>query len=257
MLVFIGLGLHDEKDISLRGLEVARSSDKVFAEVYTSRLEEGALRRLEDMVGKNITVLKRNEVEEKGQEVLLEPAKKEKVALLVAGDPLVSTTHIHLLIDAKREGIETRVIHNTSILSAIPITGLQNYKFGRSTTIARPEPGFFPESPYDTLKENKKLGLHTLMFLDIKAVHEEDSMMTAGEAMDILLKIEDKRGEDIFTEDTLCVVLGRAGAPDTVLRAGSVKDMRSMDFGPTPHTLIVPGKLHFMEEEYLEVFADL
>jgi diphthine synthase len=255
MLVLIGLGLHDEKDISLRGLEEARSSDMIFAELYTSRIEEGALGRLEELVEKKITVLERAEVEEKGQDVLIEPAKNEKVALLVAGDPLVSTTHVHLMIDAAKEGIETSIVHNTSIMSAIPVTGLSNYKFGRSTTIARPEPGFFPESPYDALKENRKLGLHTLMFLDIKGLKEADSMMTAGEAMDVLMKVEEKRREDIFNEDTLCVILGKAGSPDTVLRAGKVRDIRDMDFGPPPHTLIVPGELHFMEEEYLEVFA--
>ena len=36
MLVLIGLGLYDEKDISIRGIEEAKSSAKVYAELYTN-----------------------------------------------------------------------------------------------------------------------------------------------------------------------------------------------------------------------------
>ncbi len=38
MLYFIGLGLYDEQDISVKGLEAVRAADTVYAEFYTSRL---------------------------------------------------------------------------------------------------------------------------------------------------------------------------------------------------------------------------
>ncbi len=38
MLTFIGLGLFDEYDISLKGLEAIREADLVYAEFYTSCL---------------------------------------------------------------------------------------------------------------------------------------------------------------------------------------------------------------------------
>lgn len=38
MLYLIGLGLWDEKDISLRGLEAVRKCDHVYLEAYTSIL---------------------------------------------------------------------------------------------------------------------------------------------------------------------------------------------------------------------------
>jgi diphthine synthase len=34
-----------------------------------------------------------------------------------------------------------------------------------------------------------------------------------------------------------------------------VKDLLNADFGPPPHVLLVPGKLHFLEAEALRVFA--
>jgi len=36
MLSIVGIGLSDEKDITVRGLEAVRSSDLVFLEAYTS-----------------------------------------------------------------------------------------------------------------------------------------------------------------------------------------------------------------------------
>jgi diphthine synthase len=258
MLLFIGLGLHDEKDITLRGLEEARSCDLLFAEFYTSRMVDTNVKRIEGLIGKKIRVLSRAEIEEKGGEIILEPAKKKRVGLLVAGDPLISTTHIHLRLEAKKLGIESKVIHNASIYSAAPsISGLQNYKFGKSATVAMPEKGFFPETPYSVLKENKELGLHTLLFLDIKVKEESKILMTANEAMKILLQIEERRKEGIFTQETLCIVLGGIGSFDYVLRAGRVEDIIDEDFGPVPHSLIVPGILHFMEEEYLKEFGGL
>ena len=38
MLYLIGMGLSDEKDISLKGLEAVKKSDKVYLEYYTSKL---------------------------------------------------------------------------------------------------------------------------------------------------------------------------------------------------------------------------
>ena len=41
MLYFIGLGLGNEKDITLRGLEAVKSCEKIFLENYTSVLGVG------------------------------------------------------------------------------------------------------------------------------------------------------------------------------------------------------------------------
>ncbi|NOZ58452.1 MAG: diphthine synthase [Euryarchaeota archaeon] len=255
MLAFIGLGLYDERDITLRALELLRRCDHIFAELYTSHMPGLSLSRLEALAGRKITPLTRQQLES-SPEVLLEPAERGSVALLVPGDPLISTTHAALRIEAKRRGIETQVVHNASIVSAAPsLSGLHNYKFGRSATVARPEDGFFPETPYDVVKENLSRGLHTLLFLDIKA--EEGYMMHAREALEVLLAIEERRGEGVVSGDTLAVVVSAAGSPEAGVRAGKVEELLDAELGALPHTLIIPGELHFMEEEYLREFASL
>ncbi|MFQ5815737.1 MAG: diphthine synthase [Candidatus Hydrothermarchaeaceae archaeon] len=256
MLVFVGMGLNDEKDISLKGLEEARSADVLFAEFYTSYMSVGT-KEFESLIGREITVLKREDVEEK-EEVILRPAADSKVVLLVPGDPLISTTHIHLRIEAKRRGIETRIIHSASIVSAAAsLSGLQNYKFGRSASVAIPETGFTPETPYDVLRENLERGLHTLLFLDVKVKDGKAEYLTANRAIGILLDIEERRGEDVFPPNRLCVVLARAGSANPTLKAGIAGALMKEDSGSPPHTLIVPGRLHFMEEEYLKEFGGL
>ncbi|NJE85167.1 diphthine synthase [Thermococcus sp. CX2] len=252
-IYFIGLGLYDEKDITLKGLEMARKCDLVFAEFYTSLLAGTTLDKIEELIGKPIRRLSREEVELHFERIVLSEAKDKDVAFLTAGDPMVATTHSDLRIRAKELGIESYVIHAPSIYSAIAMTGLQIYKFGKSATVAYPEKNWFPTSHYDVIKENKERGLHTMLFLDIKA--DQNRYMTANEAMEILLQVEEMKGEGVFTPDTLVVVLARAGSLTPTLKAGYVKDMLKEDFGRQPHVMVVPGRLHIVEAEYLVAFA--
>jgi len=62
-LALIGIGISDEKDISLRGLDTLKACDIVFAESYTNLMAEGTLDRLSKLCGKKITLLSREQVE--------------------------------------------------------------------------------------------------------------------------------------------------------------------------------------------------
>jgi diphthine synthase len=121
--------------------------------------------------------------------------------------------------------------------------------------LAYPEKDYFPTSPYNIIKENKEMGLHTLVLLDIQA--DNDRYMTANEGMELLLKMEEKNKEKLFDGHSIVCVVARAGSSEPVTVAGAVKDLIYKDFGPPLHTLVVPGKLHFMEIEALELLAQL
>jgi len=250
MLVFIGLGLCGEC-IPLRGLREAREADVVYVELYTSIVPGLDLRELEGTIGKSIKILDRVAVEQHPDEIL-NAAKAGKVAFLVPGDPMVATTHVDLRLRAAREGIQTKIVHAASIASASAgLAGLQSYKFGRSATV--PFPDNPSQTPYEVLAENRGRGLHTLLLLDIRA--EQNRAMTANEAIDVMLELEAKIHKKAFTPSTLAVVVARAGSDDALVRADRVERLREIDFGSPPHVLIVPGKLHFVEAEALEVFA--
>jgi len=247
-LYFIGLGLNNEKDITVGGLEAVKKCDIVYLENYTSVLN-CSKETLEKFYNKKIIPASRNLVESDDNEII-ENSKTRNVAFLVIGDPLAATTHIDLFLRAKKEGIKCHVIHNASIVSAIGITGLQVYKFGKITSIPMENENI--DSPYDVLKDNLSLGLHTLFLLDLSP--EEEKFMSVNDAIRYLLKVELKRNDKIFSEKTLCVGCARIGSENQIVKAGTAKDLLKFNFGKPVHCLIVPGKMHFMEEEGLKIW---
>ncbi len=247
-LSLIGLGLWNEKDITKRGLEKARESDVIYLENYTSDLPGTKKEKIEEEIGKRVQPANRKFIED--GKILLH-AKSNHIALLVPGDPLIATTHTDLLLRAKKMDIKTEVIHNSSIYSAIGETGLQIYKFGKTATVTFWKPNYKPESFYNTLKENKKRGLHTLLLLDLEKTKEK--YLSPREAIRTLLEIEKKKKEEIFTEETDTVAVSRLGSPKRKIKYGKAKNVAQEKFEP-PSSLIIPGELHEMEKKYLEQF---
>lgn len=247
-LYIIGIGLSDEKDITVKGLEIVKKSDFVYLENYTSVLQ-CPVSRLEKLYGRKIILADRELVEKKADEIL-EKAKTNNVAFLVIGDPMSATTHIDLMLRAKEKNIEVKIIHNASVITAVGITGLQLYKFGKTTSIPFPE-NVKAETPYDVLKLNKENKMHTLILLDI----EKNRFMKVNDAIEILLGIEERKKENVFTEKTLVIGCARLGSEDFFIKAGKAEDLLETLFGKPPHCLVVPAELHFMEEEALKEFC--
>jgi len=253
-LTFVGLGLNDERGISLRGLNLAREADCVFAEFYTSLMPELDIRNLERMIGKPILVLERGDVEERAEHRILEKVRGKNVVFLVPGDPMMATTHVDLRLRAEKAGIKTKVIPGVSIFSGVcALTGLQAYKFGRTVTLPHVETGKLPESSYDNIRTNLGVGLHTLALLDLVA--ERNYYMTIKEGLEYIRKVEVQRGEHVVSERRLMVGVARAGADDAAVKAGTMSELLAWDFGGPPHSLIVPSQLHFMEAEALKILA--
>ncbi|MBI4167529.1 MAG: diphthine synthase, partial [Candidatus Aenigmarchaeota archaeon] len=137
MLTLVGLGIWDENDLSLKGLEAIKKADIAYVELYTN-LWHGDLKKLEKLVNRTIVVVARKDVED-GFAKILGEAKIKNVCLLVAGDPLSATTHTDLIVQARKINIETKIIHASSICTAVAVFGLQLYKFGKTATMPLPE----------------------------------------------------------------------------------------------------------------------
>jgi len=250
-LSLIGMGLHDENGLTLRGLKAARESDALYAEVYTSIMPGLSVTRLEQLVGKEIKILTRKELEEDAERTILSEARRVRVSLLTPGDPMSATTHVGLLLSARKLGIPTSLIHsNFDNHSGGGVTGLELYKFGRTVTIPSPRTNPTPESVYEFIKDNRRIGLHTLALLDI-----DDGELTIPEAIRVLFRLEDIKKDGIMTNDTLVVALARVEAPDCIVKADKAGNLVKGDFGQPPWSIIIPGKLHFVEVEALELLA--
>jgi diphthine synthase len=251
-LVFVGLGLNDEKGISVNGLEETKSADTVFMETYTSLMPDFNLQRFEALCGKRVLLVSRRELEEENGTAILQSAQKGKTVFLVPGDPFIATTHVTLRIDAEKQGVKTRIVHGASIISAIvSLSGLHNYKFGKTVTVPFPEN--FSATPYDVIAQNKKVGLHTLCLLDLKA--PEKQFLSISQAAALLSEVEKKKKQGAATPDTVAVGVARAGSKNPTLKADFLKGIVGFDFGEPPFSLIFPGDMHFMEVEALIAFA--
>jgi diphthine synthase len=242
-LALISVGLADEKDLTIRAIEEARSCDELYAETYTTILDTD-VGHLGEVIGRPVSPLSRGDLEE-SSDVLLDEAEAKKVGVLIGGDCLSATTHIGLLLEARKRGIRTRVVHGSSILTAVAETGLSLYKFGRAVTLPLPDKG-----PVDTvifaIEENGESGLHTLVLLDFDA--ETGKHLTVAQGLSLI--VEEDRPET-FGPESLAVGIARVGWDDGVIRAGRAADLMKQEFGAPPHALVVPGRLHFLEAEAL------
>lgn len=253
-LIFIGLGLHDEFGLSLRGQAEAKSCDYLFAEFYTSVMPGLDLENLQEILGKQVRVLSRREAEEEAEQLILSRAKAGKVGFLAPGDPMVATTHVDLRLRAHRAQIKTRIVHAASVASAVAgATGLQSYKFGRTVTNPASWQSEFPESVYTAIKSNMASGLHSLVLLEVDI--EQKRRITIPEALSQLLALSKRRSEKAITSETLVVGVARLEAPNMAIKAGTLSELVQMDFGELPYALIFPGQLHFVEAEALHLFC--
>ena len=236
----IGIGLNNEKDISVKGLDRVKQCDVIYLESYTSILQCDK-KKLEEFYGKEIILANRDLVEKKAEETILNDAKEKDVGFLVVGDPLCATTHVDLMQRAKEAGIKVEVVHNASVVSAIGITGLEVYKFGKVTSI--PFDNESVKAPVEVYEMNKKNGLHTLFLLDLDP--ENNRFMSVKEAIGYLI-------ENGISSDELFIGCSRIGSNDYLIKSGNAKEVMEKDFGKPPYCLIIPGKLHFMEEEIIQ-----
>ncbi|MBS3176271.1 diphthine synthase [Candidatus Woesearchaeota archaeon] len=248
-LTLIGLGLNDEKDITLKGLEAIKNADIIYLESYTSILQT-SFENLEKFYGKKITLANRDVVENKAEQTILKDAKTKNVAFLVIGDIFGATTHTDLVLRAKQQNIEVKYVHNTSILTAVGETGLQLYKFGKTTSI--PFDNHNVEAPYNVVKQNKSLNMHTLILLDLNP--EQNKFLTINQAIEYFLRMEEKKKENVINNKTIFIACARLGSSEGIIKAGTEKQLPNIDFGKPPYCLIIPGDLHFLEEEFLEMF---
>jgi diphthine synthase len=237
-LNIIGIGLWDEKDITLRGLETVKKCSKVYLEDYTSKLN-CSVNDLEKLYGKRIILADREMVERKAEEIILKDAEHEETAFLVIGDAMAATTHIDLVLRAKKKGIKVNIVHNASVLTAVGIVGLELYKYGKVTSI--PFENRMIKSPLEVLKSNKMSGLHTLFLLDL--MPSENKYMTARQAAEYFMM------NGVNLNET-CISVAGLGSENPEIRRTTLQKVPVLKL--FPQCLIIPGKLHFMEEDALK-----
>ncbi|XP_046545531.1 diphthine methyl ester synthase-like [Haliotis rubra] len=227
MFYLVGLGLGDVKDITVKGLEVVKNAERVYLEAYTSILTVGK-EALEEYYGRKIILADRDMVEQQSDE-LLDGTDKSDVAFLVVGDPLERQPTLTLSCELLR-----RYFFISDML--------------------------FPQRFYDFDKYIKMKEQTIENLMKGNKIFEPPRFMSVSQAAEQLLEIVQRKGEEggqnlALSEDTVCVGLARVGCDDQKICVATLKQLTSVDLGEPLHSLAIPGHMHPLEIDMLNLFA--
>jgi len=250
MLWFVGLGISGLDGISANAIQVLKKADMTYFEVFTSPIGKSELAKIKKLVKGKLTVAPRWMVED-GKAILL-LAKKKNVVLLAYGDPYVATTHVELRTRAEQDKIKTKTIHGASaITSLIGECGLHHYKIGRPVTIIRESPSL--NTVYYTIYENMVNGSHSLLILEFD--NSSNFFLDPKDALVSLLETEKGQKRNVIDQSTFAIVASRIGVKNQKIISGKISTLIKTDFGKPPHTIIIPGRLHFTEHDAIKIFS--
>ena len=250
MLSFVGLGISGFQSIPIEGLDTISNADIVYLEQFTSPIGKSDLAKIQNAIKGEFKPAKRWLVED-GNEIL-EMAKEKDVVLLSYGDPYIATTHIELRARAIENKTETRSIHaSSSLTSMIGECGLHFYKVGRIATIMSEMKSL--TTPYYVIYKNLIEGNHTLLLLEYN--QDKDFFLDPKDALKGLLETERGQRRKVLTESSYVIVASRIGFKDQTIISGKISSLTETDFGKPPHTVIIPGRLHFTESDALKLFG--
>ena len=250
MLWFVGLGISGLDGISANAIQVLKKADMTYFEVFTSPIGKSELAKIKKLVKGKLTVAPRWMVED-GKAILL-LAKKKNVVLLAYGDPYVATTHVELRTRAEQDKIKTKTIHGASaITSLIGECGLHHYKIGRPVTIMRESLSL--NTVYYTIYENMVKGSHSLLILEFD--NSSNFFLDPKDALASLLETEKGQKRNVIDQSTFAIVASRIGVKNQKIISGKISTLIKTDFGKPPHTIIIPGRLHFTEHDAIKIFS--
>jgi len=232
MLYIIGLGLN-ERGLSKEAMLALKSCKKVYLESYTVDFPYD----LEDLhLGKEIIPLKRADVE---SNFLIKEAKGRKIALLVYGSPLFATTHMTLVLDAKEQKVNTKIMYSASVFDAVAETGLQLYKFGKIASMPDWKDKGKSESFLDIVKDNQSIKAHSLILCDIGLGYKRAIEQLKQAAKEKKLKLDK------------IVICSQLGTEKAIVKYDSIENLEKQKI-PMPFCIIIPSDMHFLEERALE-----
>jgi len=247
LLVLAGLGISPEH-ITMGLLAYLEKAGKIYLDTYTMPVSRLTLDFLKDRFPGKLVLSTRKTLEEESYRVL-EEAEKELIVVLVPGDPLIATTHVSLVVEARRRGISTRVLPGISgVVASMTSTGLSYYKFGKTATIPGPWRGVKPYSTLATVYSNMCMGAHTLLLLDID---DKGAQLRPEDGIRTLLNLEREMGLSLLSRIKLLVVWDAGTGYERVVE---------YDLGSSSHghqggiaSVVVPGDISKLEVEHVSI----
>ena len=251
MLWFIGLGVSGISELSNNTISIIKNAEIVYLESFTSPISEDEKIQLKNISTGKFKVAKRWLVED-GNEIL-DNAKEKETVLISYGDPYIATTHLELKTRAIQDNIETKTIHSSSIVSSlIGEVGLHYYKVGSVLTIMDDPKSII--TPYNTIFDNLLNRIHSVVLLEYN--EDKSFFLEPQNALSMLLDCEEKQKRKIISSETFGIVASRIGKNDQRIISGNIGNLIKNKFGEPPHSIIIPGKLHFTESDAVKMVTE-
>ena len=251
MLWFIGLGVSGISELSDSTLSVIKNADIGYLESFTSPISETEKKQLENISNGEFKIAKRWIVED-GNEIL-ENAKKSETVLISYGDPYIATTHLELKTRAITDKIETKTIHSSSIISSlIGEVGLHYYKVGKVLTIMNDPKSM--STPYYTIFDNLLSKTHSVILLEYN--EDKSFFLDPQDALSLLLDVEKIQNRKVISLDTFVIIASRIGKSDQKITSGKISNLIKKEFGDPPHSIVIPGGLHFTESDAIKITTE-
>jgi len=236
---FISAGFNPPASLTMEEIDFLDSSDKIIVDTFTSPFY------LKSYKNRDLIFADREKLENYEWIFQLEG----RIAIIISGDSFSATTHFNIYSEAVKRNLEVKVFHNATIVPlAATRLGLQLYKIGPVVSLPRFSEKFHPTSPYEKIKRNKEMKLHTIILLDISPP------MTINEALEELLLLEKEMKEGLFNSTTKIGVISCLGMPEETIKFSTMERLLSESGLKPPLTIVIPGDLHFQEEENLSIF---
>ncbi len=253
-------------------MEILKNSDIVYVERFTGFISDEFVNNLSDILRITSDSRSTNDIEikfikrwfiEDGREIL-ENAQNSNVCILVYGDPLAATTYNELLVRAKKQSIEFKVVHSSSgILSLMGESGLQPYKFGKMVTMM--DDPMSSITVYNTIYENMCLGLHTLILTEYNNDDGKNNFQSSSNpfflspsrVIDLLLEREKEFKLLNFSVETYGLVATKIGHKESTFSSGTIKSLLKLEYSGGPNSIIIPGKLHFTEVDSIRYLTSM
>ena len=251
MLWFIGLGVSGISELSGNTISIIKNAEIVYLESFTSPISEDEKIQLKNISTGKFKVAKRWLVED-GNEIL-DNAKEKETVLISYGDPYIATTHLELKTRAIQDNIETKTIHSSSIISSlIGEAGLHYYKVGKVLTIMDDPKSII--TPYNTIFDNLLNRIHSVILLEYN--EDKSFFLEPQNALSMLLDCEEKQKRKIISSETFAIIASRIGKNDQRIISGNIGNLIKNKFGEPPHSIIIPGKLHFTESDAVKMVTE-
>ncbi|TVP40625.1 diphthine synthase [Candidatus Nitrosocosmicus arcticus] len=272
MLYIIGIGINEFESLSLGSMEILKNSDIVYVERFTGFISDEFVKNLSYILRNTSGSRSTNDIEikfikrwfiEDGREIL-KNARNSNVCILVYGDPLVATTYNELLVRARKQSIEFKVVHSSSgILSLMGESGLQPYKFGKMVTMM--DDPMSSITVYNTIYENMCLGLHTLILTEYNNDDGKNNFQSSSNpfflspsrVIDLLLEREKEIKLLNLSVETYGLVATKIGHKESTFSSGKIKSLLKLEYDGGPNSIIIPGKLHFTEVDSIKYLTSM